>query len=199
MPPVLTLPYAHLNLRFNPFREATRDERAALAVVDIEELVPWLAAPRRAVQFVAPHGHGKSTHLIALHARFPGAPFIKIFEGDRAETPDVPLVFIDEIELIRDRRTLWRRPGSFAFGSHRDLGAELRGLDVRTIVLSEPRLREIVERRLEWARRGPGPIPRVTDRTLATLTARHGGDVRAIEAELYDVVQRMREAGDAEV
>jgi hypothetical protein len=197
--PALTLPYAHLNLRFNPFREATREERAALAVVDIDDLVPWLAAPRRVVQFVAPHGHGKSTHLIALHARFPGAPFIKIHEGERAGIPEVPLVFIDEIELMPRRRDLWRRSGSFAFGSHRDLGAELRGLVVRTVVLGEPRLRELVDRRIEWARRGPGPVPRVSDRTLATLTARHGGDVRAIEAELYDVVQRMREAGDAEV
>lgn len=197
--PALTLPYAHLNLRFNPFREATREERAALAVVDVGDLVPWLSAPRRVVQFVAPHGHGKSTHLIALHARFPGAPFIKLHEGDRVEIPAAPLVFIDEIELIRDRRALWRRPASFAFGSHRDLGAELAGLEVRTIPPGAPRLREIVERRLEWARRGPGRIPTVPDRTLAALSARHGGDVRAIEAELYDVIQRMPEAGDAEV
>ena len=67
--PTLNLPFAHLNLRFNPFGEATPEERAKLAVVDIERFAQRLCAPGFAVQFIGEHGRGKSTHLLALHAR----------------------------------------------------------------------------------------------------------------------------------
>ncbi len=62
-------PFARFHLYRNPFGELTRQERAELAVVDLQPLVQWLNAPTRkgqVLQFVGPCGHGKSTHLLAL-------------------------------------------------------------------------------------------------------------------------------------
>jgi len=55
------LPYANINLRFNPFGELNPDERQQLACVDVSGLAQYLSAPRTAVQFLADHGRGKTT------------------------------------------------------------------------------------------------------------------------------------------
>jgi hypothetical protein len=68
----------------------------------------------------------------------------------------------------------------------------LRGLDVT-------RLRGIVERRIDWARRAPGPVPEVSDDALRALIRRHGDDVRAIEGTLYEAIQSMKEPGPVPV
>jgi hypothetical protein len=197
----MELPFVHLNLRFNPFGEAGLDERPSLAVVDVPAL-----APGDAVQFVGDCGRGKTTHLLALRAQHPGAVYERLDEGQdrcRGPVPASGLLLLDEAQRLRPAllRRLLRREGPVALGTHVDLSPAarrpiptilLRGLDVS-------RLRRIVERRIAWARRGPGAVPVVPDRALQALIARHGDDLRAIEGHLYDAVQDMKEPGDVEV
>jgi len=197
----MDIPFAHLNLRFNPFGEAGLDERPSLAVVDVPSLVPG-----DVVQFVGDCGRGKTTHLLALWAQYPGAVYERLDEGQdscRGPVPASGLLLLDEAQRLRPAllRRLLRREGPVALGTHVDLSAAarrpiptilLRGLDV-------PKLRRIVERRIGWARRGAGPVPEVPETALRALIQRHGDDVRAIEGTLYDAIQSMKEPGPVEV
>jgi hypothetical protein len=197
----LRLPFAHLNLRFNPFGEASREERAALAVVDLPVL-----RPGDVVQFLGHCGHGKTTHLLALAARHPGAVYERLEPGQgrcRGPIPAEGLFLLDEAQRLRHDllARLLRRRGPLALGSHVDLSpAAGRPLpSVRLSAIELPRLQAIVERRIAWARRGPGPVPVVPERTLRELIARHGAQLRAIEGSLYDAIQAMKEPGHVEV
>jgi len=67
----IALPFAHLNLRRNPFGELDLSQRAALAVVDVDRFVRRLAQPGYAVQFTGDRGRGKTTHLLAILRHFP--------------------------------------------------------------------------------------------------------------------------------
>ena len=202
----LTLPYAHLNLRRNPFGEVPANERAALAVVDVEELASLLARPPFVAQFVGEAGRGKTTHLLALRSRFPDAPYVHVGEGERPALPDGPVLFVDETQRLSrfKRRQLFRRGIALAIGTHEDHELELRQLRApfRTVLVggtSIDRLAQIVERRLESARRGPGPIPRIPRASLQALVDRFGDDVRAIEHELYERIQGLDEIADVHV
>ncbi len=199
------LAYEHLNLRRNPFGELPREERAAVAVVP-REYAHWLSAPcrqRRALLFVGDAGRGKSTHLIAVHAGVPPVPFTYVGEGERPRIPNAPLVFVDELQRIpRWRRAqLFRRRASFALSSHRDHTRELlrAGVAVRTVRvggLDASRLQAVTTRRIEVARRAPGPLPRLGPEAASALVARFGDDLRAIEGHLYEVFQDLKEVGD---
>jgi fumarate reductase flavoprotein subunit len=72
-PTTMGLPFAHLNLRFNPFGELDLHLRADVAVVDLADWPKRLAAGRFAIQFLADCGRGKTTHLLALRRHFPDA------------------------------------------------------------------------------------------------------------------------------
>lgn len=195
----LALPFAHLNLRWNPFGEPAREERAALAVVDLPEL-----RPGDVVQFVGPCGRGKSTHLLALAARHPGARLERVPLGcDRFEGPVTEPFLLDEADRVRPgllRRLLETAP-TLAIGAHEDLSG-LSSRPLRTIRvggLTAAKLRAVVDRRIEWARRGPGPVPRVSDASLARLIDRHGDHLRGIENHLYDRLQTMEGPDDVQV
>jgi hypothetical protein len=197
----MDLPFAHLNLRFNPFGEATPEERARLAVVELPDL-----GSADVVQLLGDCGRGKTTHLLALGARQPGAVYERLDEGQdrcRSAVPPSGLFLLDEAQRLRPwaLRRLLRREGPVALGTHVDLSAAAgRPLPtIRLQGLDAARLRAIVERRLEWARRGAGPVPVVPDRTLHALIERHGDDLRAIEGRLYDAVQALKEPCHVEV
>ena len=201
-PTSLALPYAHLNLRWNPFGEPSREDRAELAVVELPDL-----APGDALQFLGESGRGKSTHLLALLARHSGA-FYEHVPEERDRLSGSPaldgVVLIDEAQRLRPRlrRRLLRSARTIAWSSHGDIAADADPRRVRTIRvggLTAERLGAIVERRVEWARRGPGPVPVVPLRSLSALVARHGDDVRAIEGELYHRIHSMGTPGDVEV
>ena len=258
MTPRPGLPYAHLNLRTNPFRTLSPEERAALAVVDLE---PWAGrirsrlsrrspaspAPRDpspgvsrghrpfgrrpsrlptlVLQLLGPPGCGKTTHLAVLRAHVPGAPRVAWSapggegreasggEGGRDGWPSVPEgdpLFLDDAHelageawpaILTGRRVV-------VAATQRDLGPVLAGshaatarcgpagagpVEVRTIRIAEriapDHLDRIVARRLEWARRGPGPLPKVARATLVSLLARHGPDLRAVTDDLYERIQ----------
>ena len=198
--PALALPFAHLNLRFNPFGEATASDRELLAVVEVDRFADLL---RRggAVEFVGDHGRGKSSHLLALHRHFPGAPFVKLERPMRVAP--APILFIDEVDRVTNRAALFARCRSIALGAHASVASELRaaGHDVESVQVSaDPvRLKAIIARRIEWARRGAGPVPGVPDAAILALVDRFGDDVRAIEACLYDRFQELAEVGDVHV
>ncbi len=207
------LAFAHLNLRRNPFGEPLRAERGELAVADrsmLEEWVERLHRPGFAVQFLGECGRGKTTHLLALHRHFPTAPFVYVGPGERPRLPRRPRgapFFLDEAQRIprRRRARLFRRSVSFALGSHEDLGEELRsvGLEVVTVHAAEGmvtvKLEEIFRRRIEWARRLEGPVPTISGRTVESLVATYGTDVRAMERALYDAFQRAPRIEDVDV
>ncbi len=204
--PTLSLPYAHLNLRRNPFGELTPEERASVAVV---EIAPWLARlsrPRGVVQFVGDSGRGKTTRLLALQRELTGAPLVRVAEDGSADLPSAPVLLVDEAQYLgrREREVLFAGAASLALGTHDDLSTELRaaGREPETLVLrgiSEERLEGIVRARLEAARRAPGPLPTVGREALRRLIDTYGDDVRAMENRLYDAIQDMREPGHVEV
>jgi len=195
------LAFAPLNLRWNPFEEPPWEDRAALAVADLPEL-----RPGDPVQIVGGRGRGKTTLLLALAARHPGAVYGRVEEGEdryRGETPDRGTLLLDEADRLRPRllRRLLDRPLRLALGTHGDLSAAA-GRPLRTVragVADPGRLEEILRRRIEWARRGPGPVPRIPPEAVRRLIARFGDDLRAIEGFLYDVFQELKGPGDVQV
>lgn len=190
-------PFAHLNLRRNPFGELELSQRAALAVVRVEPFVERLKQPGYAVQFLGGKGRGKTTHLLAILQHFPDAAYVHIGEGQRPRIPRGQPLMIDEIQRLprRRRRRVFRRHVSLAIATHEDVGAELAraGFDVQTIEaaasLDAGRLRQILNRRIQWARRGSGPLPSVTIETARELIGRFGDHVRAVEWHMYEVFQ----------
>jgi hypothetical protein len=193
------LPFGHLNLRRNPFGELEPSERAVVAVVDVDRFVRRLKRPGYAVQFMGEPGRGKTTHLLAILRQFPHAVYVHVCEHERPRIPPGQPLLIDEIQRLprRRRRRVYRRPVSLALGTHQDLGAELvrAGFEVETIrpaeMLDARRLCQILNRRVEWARRGPGPLPQVRLHTAQTVIDRFGDDLRAIELCLYDLFQNL--------
>jgi hypothetical protein len=203
----LSLPFAHLNLRRNPFGEASPEERGGLAVVDVERFVPRLANPGFAVEFIGDCGRGKTTRLRALWDRLDRPPFLRVAEEPRGfRAPDASVIFVDEAQFLsaRQRRKLFGRRSSFVVGTHVSLApafeqaglcyesAPVGGVDVELVG-------RIIARRLEWARRDSGPVPGVSKPAIEALIERHGDDLRAIEHHLYEVFQRLEEICDVEM
>ena len=203
--PTSSLPYAHLNLRKNPFGELTRDERTQLAIVEIEDAVKHLALPRSAVQFVGEKGYGKTTHLLAISARFPHCVYLYIPEGQRCVIPrsGEPL-FIDEAQRLTwyQRWQVLRSDRRVVFGTHVDYSRGLCRAGRPVLSLSADRQTDvnrvlrILNARIDSARRNPGPIPSITESTVEELLFRHGSDIRSIESSLYRVFQELREIRD---
>jgi hypothetical protein len=191
------LPFVHLNLRRNPFGELEPAQRAALAVVRVDRFVRRLKRPGYAVQFIGHQGRGKTTHLLAVRRHFPHAAYVQICEDQRPRIPHGHPLLIDEIQRLPRwrRRRVYRRGVSLAVGTHEDASSELvrAGFEVDSVYPAElldlQRLHQILNRRIEWARRRPGPLPRVKLRTARLLIDRFGDDVRAIELYLYDLFQ----------
>ncbi len=194
------LPFARLNLRRNPFGEWELAAWAGLAVVDVDRFVARLRRPGFAVQFLGDPGRGKTTHMLALWARFPQARYVHVGENERPRIPRGHPLLVDEIQRVPAgrRRRLFRRRVSLALGTHEDLHPELAqaGFDVETVQvggsLDAPRLASILNRRIDAARRGPGPVPWVTESTARAMIDRFGDDVRAIQWHAYDVFQTLR-------
>ncbi len=194
-----SLPFAHLNLRHNPFGELDTIERVELALADVDDVVARLHRPGFAVQFVDEKGCGKTTHLLALRRFLQHAPYVHVAEGDRPTVPRRRPLLLDEAQRLPPtvRRRIFARRGSIAIGTHEDLTLELvrAGFEVRTVRpshhLSVERLRQIFALRIEWARRGEGRLPTIGIREVRELMERFGSDVRSMEAQLYESFQTM--------
>jgi hypothetical protein len=94
------LPFAHLNLRRNPFGEFQPAQRAVLAVAEVERFVRRLAQPGYAVQFIGDQGRGKTTHLLAIMRHFPRAAYVHVGQGQR---PPIPQIRIATAEQLIER------------------------------------------------------------------------------------------------
>jgi hypothetical protein len=161
--------YAGLNLKWNPFGTLTRAEKQTLIVprLDLSPFIERLHRPRYAVQLLATGVSGKTTHLLFLHDHFPGAPYVCLDEQTRHPlVPEAPVLFLDQLQFmpLRRRLALFRRPAaSFAIVSHRNHRWEFRltGLTYDLITLpaySAEQLKEVLDRRLTWARRCGGEV-----------------------------------------
>lgn len=193
------LPFADLNLRYNPFGELDREARAAVAEVDVGDLAARLGSPGTVVQLVGPCGRGKTTHLLALAAALPHATYVRADTDGHRRLPDTEVLLLDEADRVGffHRRRLWKRARSLAIATHRDLSWQLPRRAVHTVAiggLDLPRLTRVVRRRIEAARRASGPLPMVPEPVLAALLAEFGDDLRAIEWALYERFQQRQEA-----
>lgn len=214
------LPFATLNLRWNPFGEPAVEDRGRLWVDGEQD---WLgrakAIIRRslaadhhseagrsvpsALQLLGPPGSGKTTLLHALRDEFPGASTVAWSQtsGWSCLPAGEPL-FVDDGHLLPWRlfRKVVRRR-ALVVATQTDLSRRLgkKGYEVSTIqaagVLGQEGLRRLVDRRLEWARRSPGSVPRIPDSDLNALAELHGTNLRALIWDLYQVIQT-REASE---
>jgi energy-coupling factor transporter ATP-binding protein EcfA2 len=189
------LAFSHLNLRVNPFGEISAGDLARVALVACPAL-----AEGEIVQFIGESGRGKTTHLLALASRFPHAVHEKLEEGQhgwRTRLPPHAPFFLDEAQRARPRhlRALFASGRTLALGTHDDL-SRFSSREVRTVRVGgadAAKLETILSRRIEWARRAPGPVPWVPRSTVTALLDRHGDDLRAILGQLYDVFQTLPE------
>ena len=203
----MRLPFAHLNLRKNPFGQFSIEERTQLVEVNVDNWATKLANPRYCVQFVGEKGYGKTTHLLALKAMFPDAGYVHIAEGEFAPVPAGSPIIIDEAQ----RLTKWQQFRTFrarvplVLGTHFDYTKHLRfaGRTFDTVevaqFMSSARLVRILNRRIEWVRRGNGPVPQISKSACSILLKEYGPDIRSIQRKLYDTFQEMTEVQDVEV
>lgn len=205
MPHAPRSPYARLNLRRNPFGELTRQERAELAVVDVNRWLGELSQGRTALQFLGPCGHGKTTHLLALGRVLPEAVYVYLPEA--GPLPDIPAtrpLLLDEAQRLhrRQRLRVFREPGPLIVASHEDHTQELAraGYRVATARVAQAAsvqpLLQLLNRRIEASRAGPGPLPWIEPSRAADLHHRFGADIRQIERVLYDEFQRQFQESD---
>ena len=193
----LTLPFIHLNLRFNPFGEIPLKYQPELAVIDAAPLIDHLARPRAVLQLIGEKGRGKTTHLLAIKEFYPKAAYVHFPEERRPKIPDGIPLLLDEAQRIPwwQRRQLFQGPTSLVLGTHRDFTRQLQrsGRDVKTVMAGEAinaqRLDKILRRRIEFARRDKGPIPEVPITTIDKLLEKYGDDLRSIENHLYFLFQ----------
>lgn len=198
------LPMAPLNLRVNPFGEWAREDRIAMAQLDA---APWLGAlqhERHALQFVGACGRGKSTHLLALARLLAfaphGIPSHYCYLPPRGPCPPFPaagILLIDEAQRLPwlRRRRLLRQGRPLVLGTHRDGRGPLQraGYTVETVDLDQlkppEQLAAILNRRIEHARLGDGPLPSITPAEAARLQIWFGSNIRAAEHYLYHQFQ----------
>lgn len=200
----LAFPFQHLNLRFNPFGELPLKYRAQLAIVEIDSYLEELQNDLTAIQFMADKGRGKTTHLLAIQDQFPEAAYVHLPEDSRPPIPQGSPLFVDEVQRLNwfQRASVFRRPVPLVLGTHCDYRRQLRrfGRHVITVHVGEKMapevLTQIVQRRIEFARRQAGAVPKLTPQTIARLIETYGDDVRAIEGHLYNVFQQLEEPGD---
>ncbi len=199
--------YERISLRRNPFGELPREERAELARVCTAGLAAFIHGAkdvgRRALQLVADHGRGKSTLMIALHAReFPDAPFTQLHLSDPVPSPEpkAPVHFVDSIENLSwlSRRKLYSQCPTLVCTTHRDLSRELRraGFGVHSVrvgIQSVDELELIVQARLDAATLDAHQSPTPTRARLEELYCIHGDDVRSIEHALYSDYEDLRD------
>lgn len=197
------------NLRWNPFRGLEDSEWLSVVVIDIKPLLSLLERSGLVLQFIGGQGRGKSTHMRALHQYHPQAPFVYLHDRqeDPKPLPKIPhdtLCFIDESQRM-NRWLRWRHFRShrtLILGTHEDhrLELEKKGFDVHTVDVhqKEPdRIKLILKRRVEFARREHCAFPQMTDSYIRHLIERYGDDLRTMENILYedymDIAQAIRE------
>lgn len=197
-------PYAKFNLFRNPFGELTREERAELAVVEVQSWLELLSSPATAIQFMGPCGHGKTTHLLAIQRALPRSVYVYLPpDGPQPPIPAQRPLLIDEAQRLsfRQRRRVFSQGGAFVLGTHDDLTKHLQrhGLEVVTVDVaadhSPERLMHVLNRRIEASRLTATAVPRIHPQHALNLHRQWGANIRQIEQHLYDQFQDAAEKG----
>lgn len=192
------LPWARCNLRRNPFGELTPDERAELAVVDVDGLRRRVDQAHCAVQLIGQCGRGKTTRMLALLKQIGTASYVYLPEdGPCPAIPAGQPLLIDEAQRLPrpTLRQIFETGVPLVLSTHRDLGRQLRRFryTVHTEQIGEGNTAELVHqllnRRIEAARLQHGLLPVLTISQARQLVTRFGTDIRAIENYLYELVQ----------
>ena len=208
-PSIDWLPWARFNLHRNPFGELTPDERAELAVVEVDYLIEMLGDPRQAVQFIGECGRGKTTRMLKLRSTLPESSYTYIPE--RLPCPPIlsgnPILVDEAQRLSRSaRRSVLCSRCSLVFATHNDLSKSLRkyGYRVHTEHIGEsngPELVcELLNRRIEASRLQSGVIPVISIEDAESLVAEFGNDIRGMENRLYLQFQKnLKDCFDGEM
>ncbi|MBI3243991.1 MAG: ATP-binding protein [Chloroflexi bacterium] len=209
-------PFHALGFRCNPFRVVTDDEWAEIAVLSgaVESAV---AAGFVHLQVLGALGHGKTTTLLGLAARFrqDGKRVVYEYlpEGQtqfHASLSGLEVFLLDEAQRLnrgeRDRllsAAQQARGGlTLVMSSHDDLAPLFakRGLSLTTAHLdkaaSPDHLSAVLEQRLSYFaldNNAPGVI--LTPDAARYLHETFGGNLRAMQYFLYEVFQRLKSKG----
>ncbi len=199
------LPFFHLNLRRNPFGELTTAERTRLAIVECDAALQHLKSPRSVIQVVGERGYGKTTHLLAIAAQFAENAYVHIPEGQRAAIPaqGEPLL-IDEAQRMTfmQRWQTFRSQRRLILSTHTDFEQALRQSGRRVLTITADhftdasRVQNLLNARIEFARRNAGPVPTVSHLTATELFRQFGSDIRSIEHSMYLTFQELRNIQD---
>jgi hypothetical protein len=192
------LPWARCNLRRNPFGELTPEERAEVAVVDVEAIARRAQRRGRAVQLIGDCGRGKTTRMLALARRLPGASYVYLPEdGPCPPIAEGSPLLIDEAQRLP--LPAWRcvlgTGLPLVLATHRNMRRLLRkfGYNVQTEWIGDGNTPELIcqalNRRLEASRFQAGPIPVLSLDDADRLFKHFGSDIRGIENYLYERVQ----------
>lgn len=195
------LAFAPLNLRFNPFGALSDEEWLDVSIVNIDHLEAFIRDPRTAVQFLADHGRGKTTHLRKLYQKFPQASYVKLCPDEKfPRFTRESLRFVDGIEnaIPTQRLKIYKKTTSIAFTTHSDLTLELekQGYHVITERIScacDMTLLEILNARIEIARDTMGRIPLLEMDAIKNLRAIYGDNIRAMQYHLYNEFQKLKD------
>lgn len=192
-------PWAWCNLGRNPFGEMTRDERADLAVVNVDAIAGQLHSDFSAVQLIGACGDGKTTHLLHLAAMLNDAAYVYLPEdGCCPAIPHARPLLIDEAQRLPRgvRRRVFDSGLPLVLATHRELNRPLQraGYNVTTEHIGTRTdaalIGRAMNRRLTSCRLTAGDVPQLSVADADWLAARFGSDLRAIEGFLYDQVQR---------
>lgn len=105
-------------------------------------------------------------------------------------------LLVDEAQLLERRllKRLCNRFSTVVLGTHFDLSLRCRCDSMVVLQGLDPDVLEvIVRRRIELARRGPGPVPVVSAHVLSALIELYDDDLRAIVDHLYELFQHQME------
>ena len=192
-------PFAWCNLRRNPFGELTREERAELAVVDVQGIADQVRGDWNAVQFIGDCGRGKTTRLLSLAQMLPDSSYVYLPEDGPCPSIGVGRpTLVDEAQRLprRVRKRIFAAGLPLVLATHRDFSRPLRraGYGVTTQHIGGHNTPELIarllNRRIEASRRDTlRTAPRVSSDDAHWLHAKFGSDIRAIESYLYDIVQ----------
>lgn len=195
----MKLAFEHLNLTQNPFGRLNHIDHLELAVVELGLLPEQLQQPRIAIQFLADHGRGKTTHLKTLHREFSDAPYQQIHAGMKVEFEQAPIHFVDSIENLTfmQRKTLYQSCQSIAYTTHKNMKFELwrNGFSVISVKVSahDPQtIQSIFERRINTCRRNDSAVPTISLTDVMWLQQHYKDDIRAMEAHLYELFQTLK-------
>ncbi len=195
----MKLAFEHLNLTQNPFGRLNHIDQRELAIVELGSLPEQLQQPGVAIQFVADHGRGKTTHLKALHQKFATTPYQQIHPGTKAEYAKARIHFIDSIENLssRERKVLYKNCDSLAYTTHKNMKFELwrngfTVISVKVSALDPKTIQSIFERRIESCRRNTGATPSISESDIEWLQQQYKDDIRSMEAYLYDIFQTLK-------